>query len=178
MMPINLIMSEIPFKRRQTGSALLISLIMLLLLSLIAVAGMQSTILQGRMSTNLQDRNLAFQAAEAALREGERYVRVNPTLQFSNQNGLYMVNNSGMPDWRVDVNDGDANDYRVSDAELPRVAQKPRYYIEEIDTIRTAGSSTEAGNPVPPTVFYRVTALGFGGSSDTTVVLSSVYQNQ
>lgn len=178
MMPIGSIMYELPVKRRQRGSALLISLIMLLLLSLIAVAGMQSTILQSRMSTNLRDRDLAFQAAEAALREGEGYVRANPAAQFSNNDGLYKVNNSGLPDWRDDVDDGGANDYRVSDADLPGVAQRPRYYIEEIDTIRSAGTSTEAGTPVPPTVFYRVTALGFGGSSDTTVVLSSVYRNQ
>ena len=46
----------------EAGSALIVSLIMLLLLSLIGLSGMQSTILQERMASNLHDRNIAFQA--------------------------------------------------------------------------------------------------------------------
>ncbi|NWO08515.1 MAG: hypothetical protein HLX50_23250, partial [Alteromonadaceae bacterium] len=78
----------------ESGSVLIVSLIMLLLLSLIGVAGMQNTTLQNRMTGNLQDRELAFQAAEAAIREAEAWLAGNnPPREFSdNANGLYEAN--------------------------------------------------------------------------------------
>ena len=59
---------------REQGSTLIVALIMLLLISLIAVSSMQDTILQERMVSNTEDRALAFEAAEAALREGETVI--------------------------------------------------------------------------------------------------------
>jgi type IV pilus assembly protein PilX len=86
---------------RQQGSVLLVSLIMLLLLTLVAVGGMQGTILQERMTGNLRDRDLAFQAAEAALREAEGFIRTNPNKIYDNNNGYYQVNSDDHPDWRT-----------------------------------------------------------------------------
>lgn len=60
--------------RRQNGSALIVGLILLLVVTILAIAGMQDTLLQERMSGNWHDRNLAFQASEAALREGETWL--------------------------------------------------------------------------------------------------------
>lgn len=62
------------FDRQQSGVVLVISLIMLLLLTLIGLSGMQSTILEEKMAGNMRDRNRAFQAAEAALKDGERHI--------------------------------------------------------------------------------------------------------
>jgi type IV pilus assembly protein PilX len=58
----------------QSGVVLIISLVMLLLLSIIGISGMAVTILEEAMAANHRDRNLAFQAAEAALRAGERKI--------------------------------------------------------------------------------------------------------
>lgn len=64
-----------PLQRSQTGAVLLVSLIMLLLLTLIGVTGMQTAGLEEKMAGNMRDRNIAFQAAEAALRDAERDIR-------------------------------------------------------------------------------------------------------
>ena len=56
---------------REQGSTLIVALVMLLLISLIAVGSMQDTILQERMTSNTEDRSIAFESAEAALRAGE-----------------------------------------------------------------------------------------------------------
>jgi type IV pilus assembly protein PilX len=68
----------------QRGSALIVSLIMLLLISLIGVGSMQGTILQERMASNLHDRNIAFQASERALRVGENWVAANAGVAQTN----------------------------------------------------------------------------------------------
>lgn len=53
-------------RNTQQGAALLISLIVLLVISVIGIAGMNSSILQERMSANAQNARQAFFAAEAA----------------------------------------------------------------------------------------------------------------
>ncbi|WP_428036006.1 pilus assembly PilX family protein [Amphritea sp.] len=59
---------------KQRGSVLIVSLVFIVLMSLIAVTGMQISSLEERMSGNHQDKDRAFQAAEAALIEGEEFV--------------------------------------------------------------------------------------------------------
>src|SRR3546814_12468600 len=62
-------------KHMQNGSALIISLVFLLILTMIGIASIQDSTLQERMAGNERDKNLAFQAAEAALRVGEDHLR-------------------------------------------------------------------------------------------------------
>jgi len=164
---------------RENGSVLIVSLIMLLLLTLVAVAGMQGTILQERMTGNLRDRDLAFQAAEAALREAEAFIRNNPTPTtiYDNTNGLYQVNAANTPDWST-RNTSAGNGARTYGGNFPGVAAQPIYYIEEISSVQPAGTETEAGTAAPPPPFFRITALGTGGSASTQVVLTSVYRTQ
>lgn len=63
-----------PTATRQRGAALYVALIMLVLLALIGIVGMQVAGLQERMAANYRNTNLAFQAAEADVRERECFV--------------------------------------------------------------------------------------------------------
>ena len=56
---------------RQNGAALVTGLIFLVILTLLGVTAMQTSIMEERMAGNARDRNIAFQAAEAALRNAE-----------------------------------------------------------------------------------------------------------
>lgn len=62
---------------RQRGSTLIISMVMLLLLTLTAVASISSSIVQERMAHNASRLNERFQAAETGLRYVEQQVRAN-----------------------------------------------------------------------------------------------------
>jgi type IV pilus assembly protein PilX len=64
---------------RQSGAALVTVLVLLLVMTLLGIVGMRTTSMEERMSANLYDRSIAFQAAEAALREGERQAGLRPT---------------------------------------------------------------------------------------------------
>lgn len=157
---------------RESGSVLLVSLVMLLLISLIAVGGIQGTILQERMTTNMRDRGLAFQAAEAAMRDAERYLREQgPGISISNANGVYDVGNDNRPDWdTLEVSEGNgALAYR---SDFEGVSAQPEYYIEQLPPFWGQSLSP----PFEPSPFFRITARGFGGSGNTSVVLSSVYK--
>lgn len=60
---------------RQSGAALYVSLIMLILMALIGVVAMQVATLQERMSANYATTNMAFQNAESVVRNSERGLR-------------------------------------------------------------------------------------------------------
>ena len=84
----------VPMRHRsERGAVLLVSLVMLLLLTLIGLAGMRRAQLEERMAGNLRDRQMAFQAAEAALRAGEaaaleRYRHDGPMASIDDAGGV------------------------------------------------------------------------------------------
>src|SRR5690606_11716476 len=57
--------------QQQRGVALIVVLILLLIMTLLGLASLRGTLLEERMTANMFDRSLGFQAAEAALRQGE-----------------------------------------------------------------------------------------------------------
>ncbi|KTF37796.1 MULTISPECIES: pilus assembly PilX family protein [Xanthomonas translucens group] len=61
--------------RRQSGISLIIVLLLLLVMTLLGLAVLRSTLLEERMSSNMRDRSLAFQAAEGALRDAEKVIQ-------------------------------------------------------------------------------------------------------
>jgi type IV pilus assembly protein PilX len=75
-----------PKRRRpsdQRGVALIVSVLLMLLISLLGLTAMRSNNLDERMAFNQRDRQVAFQAAEAALRDGEQYVATNKNSLFA-----------------------------------------------------------------------------------------------
>jgi type IV pilus assembly protein PilX len=59
----------------QAGAVLITSLVFLVLLTIMSFTVMNNSILQFRMAGNLRDRQIAYGAADAALRNAEAYVR-------------------------------------------------------------------------------------------------------
>lgn len=59
---------------RERGSVLIVSMIMLLLLTILAVSSMSSTTVQERMAYNTHESTRAFAASESGLREGEFWI--------------------------------------------------------------------------------------------------------
>lgn len=63
---------------RQRGVSLLIVLILLLIMTLLGLAILRGTMMEERMTANMYERSLAFQAAESALRQGELVAQAAP----------------------------------------------------------------------------------------------------
>ena len=64
-------MKRLPL-RPQRGTALIIAMLFLVILGMLGVTTMTATTLEERMAGNTRDRDIAMQAAEAALRDAER----------------------------------------------------------------------------------------------------------
>lgn len=158
----------------ETGSVLIVSLVMLLLLSLIGLAGMQTTIMQDRMAGNMRDKDMAFEATEAALREAENDLNNSIPVSFSGANGLYRIGASNLPDWPVDITDN-GNSVITYSGSFSNVSAQPKYVVEQIDTIVPPGC--DLSSYCEP-VYYRITGVGFGGSDTSTAVLTTVFRTK
>ena len=158
---------------KQGGSALILAIVFLLVLTIMAVAGMQSSSLQERMAGNLRDKDIAFQAAEAALRDAEIFLQTASLPDFNNTLGLYETNMSESwtnPIFWEDLN----NSYPYHDDDFPvdNVIETPRYIIEELAPVQLEGESAVFG-AFPDIGMFRITARGLGGSESAEVILQT-----
>lgn len=82
---------------KQQGVALVVSLLLLLAITLLAVSNMKRTTVQEQMTGNLHDRQLALQQAEAALLVAERILQNAPLpggpVALINNAGFYNIPN-------------------------------------------------------------------------------------
>jgi type IV pilus assembly protein PilX len=62
----------------QRGVALVVALVLLVVITLVGLAAVRGTIMQQKMASNLFDRQLAFQGAEAAMRAAALRIAGNP----------------------------------------------------------------------------------------------------
>lgn len=180
-------MNSKPHMTGNRGSALVISLIILLVMTLIGITSMNTSIMEERMAGNMHNRNLAFQAAESALRKGEAWIAAQTTLpdvSTDGSSGIWDVaaadpdttNNKAW--WEESTRDGSwwtSNAVANSGGDtISGVAAQPAYVVEELPPI---SGSLEAGLPVDnKDIYLQVTARGVGGDGTAVVLLQSTYK--
>lgn len=171
----------------QRGVAMIVALVMLLVATLIGMAGMRSNSLQERMSANMYDRSLAFQRAEASLRAAE--VAITGSWKIADLGGVdcspesanlckivpdttFLANNTN---WTVVDAKHDVNDSRTPGT--------PQYHIEFMGTgsaesdlgLEANADYGNYGNAYPPddVAYYRVTARSSSpaDSGDRSIVV-------
>ena len=179
--------------RKQNGITLIVGLILLLVMTMLGLTAIQVTTQQERMAGNLRDRNIAFQAAESALREGESAL-IRCVIDFSG-NGAYDVEANSEDDlvfivaastadwtdtaeWPEDSSflfddfDDACTEPKTHSAFFQAVAA-PRFFLERQPPV--GGASLETGVPKTMEVF-KVTSRGVGGSVAAVVVLQSSFK--
>jgi type IV pilus assembly protein PilX len=161
----------------------------LMVMTLIGVSGMQTTSLEEKMTSNMRDRSLAFQAAESALRAGETFLTgaTLPAFDGTANTGRYTTTANNPSYWdTIDWSDSTkVTTYTGYDsAALAHLAAAPTYIIEQLPATAapagaSSGGSLEAG--VPPSGggavgWYRITARGIGGTGNAVVMLQSIFR--
>ena len=155
------------YKHAERGVALVVALVLLVVATLIGLAGIRGTSLQERMSANMYDRSLAFQRAEAALRAAEEAITTN--WQIAALGGSDCSPTSGNLCGTVPAANAVwrsvGGTYNVNDDKSPGT---PQYFIQFMGTgnaENTLGLEANAdygnyGNSYPPdnVAYYRVTA--------------------
>jgi type IV pilus assembly protein PilX len=179
---------------RQQGVALVVALILLLILTVLALASVRGTTLQERMSSNMYDRSLAFQRAEAAMRAAEFAITNNWRIADLSGVDCTPATGSACPLFPAGTFTSSSNTNWVN-VTGPRNVNSaitpgtPQYTVQFISTGQAEGNlGQEAnaecgnyGNPCPPdnVAYYRVTTRSSNptdGADRAIVVLQSTYR--
>jgi len=163
----------------QKGVVLIVALIILMAMTIISVSSMSSSTLEERMAANLKDREVAFQAAEATLRYAEDQVQAGISSGNFNTtcNGGYCQSDqqsaTTYPEYWTDATLDVWNDnnkhltYTVTGSAAPA-----KFIIEFMGgQIQNFSTGPQATDPI----IYRITALGVGLTTTSTVMLQSTY---
>lgn len=167
--------------RRQRGAVLVISLLLLLIMTLIGVTTMSTTSLEEKMAGNMRDKNVALQAAEAALEDGESWLAVlgsapaettacgTPPCDVWALNVLPDLSSQSQSWWL-----SNAREYGAAGSKDIGDVNTDPHYILEVQSF--VPDSLDMGqNPPTGKSIYRVTAHGTGGSDDAQVILQTTF---
>lgn len=176
------------FASHQTGAIMVVSLLLLLIMTVLALGASQSTRMQERMAGNARDHDLALQSAEAGLRAGERWVATLSAAPAPCSSGKCPVFELGVPDAASttalqfrDFTWWNNNAWQYDTSSLisgPGLAkQDPTYLIEELEDVPDSLSIPPTGPP-PSRMYYRVTSRAVGGTDASAVVIQSTWSRR
>lgn len=162
----------------QAGSTLLVSLIILLVLTIVGVSSVGNISLNQKMATSYRDADVAFQAAEAALAEGEAAADLlsaslsetsfesactgsdcftaacnggkcfNGAYEFSSLDPC-TLDEPSTPVYRDLTTWSDSSRHFVSQLNFPELSEQPKYIIEFLCYVQS-DTSAPVPSPAPP----------------------------
>jgi type IV pilus assembly protein PilX len=176
----------------ERGFSLITILVMMVVLASLALAGMSSSLVQERMAGNARDRNIALQAAEAALRDAEADIEANLTMASAFDatctDGLCLPRSmmatspTSQPwwqtvDWGAAAGKSRAYGSATGATALPGVSAAPRYIIELLPVLPPqAGQSANLDSADEMNAMaFRVSVRATGLRTSTVVILQSTY---
>jgi len=169
----------------QRGIALVMALVFLMLLTMLGITALNMTSLEEKMAGNTKDRDLAFQATESALLAGENTVgsaiMVNAVVASATitNDGLHKSSTTSTPVWDESTGVWSGSDYRTY-AGLTKVAEQPKYIIEDLGQIQDKGGSLVLPQNYKSTGknLFRITGRGVGGTVSAVVMVQSTYEKR
>lgn len=164
----------------QHGAVLVISLILLLVLSLLGLGAMRGALVSERMAGNLRDQQLAFQAAEAALRAGENWLTAQttpPSACLALGGGCLVYEQTVLPSdlSRQSPTWWESNATKYG-PELAGVARPPRYIVAQEVFLRDSyniGHEDAKGRNI-----YRIGARGSGQTNEAEALLETIHSKR
>lgn len=156
----------------QSGVTLVMTLIFLIVLSMLGTWAASNSVLQERMAGNTRNRDVALQAAEAALKDAELTIGTWRTQTFDGTQGLYAWSAATANDKAYWQDAARWTTFRTPPSgALERVAAAPKYLVEKMPNTPNASD---------PSVFdvenYRVTARAVGADDSALVILQTIIQ--
>ncbi|WP_245792093.1 pilus assembly PilX family protein [Teredinibacter waterburyi] len=165
--------------QHQSGATLAVALILLLVVTVLGISSVQTSLVEERMSGNLRDKHIAFEAAESALVSAEAALATlddYPTPTTSGTNGFWTLGAPGANKWWNTNSLGwwTTNGQSASGNSLQHAA--PVYILEERTFVQKGENLTiGTGEVTQGKYYYQVTARGQGGSADTRVHLRTTF---
>jgi len=172
---------------------MVVSLLLLLIMTILALGASQTTRMQERMAGNARDHDLALQSAEAGVRGAERSIKaltLAPVPCTSVKCDVFELNipendkSQSKPmiyrdqEWWDSVAQSYTGSTNIKGSgtgdEIGMAKENPQFLIEEFEEVPDALSVPPSGPP-PSKIYYRITSRGVGGTAQSAVVIQSTW---
>ncbi len=173
-----------PTRSRQSGTALIVSLLLLLILTVLGVVMMQTSRMQEKMAGNTRDLNMALQGAESGLRYGEAVVAANADLPADSGTipcTVCQINvlplalyDPGQFDWTANsqVYGAAGGMPAALVGTSQQLSQEPQYTTEHVGF---RPDDLGSGSSVTGIDYYQITSRSTGVSGLANVVVQSTF---
>ncbi len=174
--------------RNETGSALVVSLFLLLIMTLLGITAMQTSTLEERMSANLGDMDQAFQRAERGLRSAEDLINAETDFVGKYHGSITdddaMRIEAGIVGFAADCSNGRcyATAGVAQTVKLTALTTNGNYYSVNVGgseiaryLVEFSCQDTLAGNCA---YVFTITSRGLGDDGNTQVTLEEVYRTE
>lgn len=176
-------------RNTQSGAALVVSLMMLLVMTLIGITAMNTTVLEEKMAGNNRQRQIAFQAASGALRSAEAWLAANvqTVAQFEalfdgTPDELYWERKPtpGSPLRSIPFEIYDSSAWVAGNSIPPTQSlttgseRDPRYVVEYMG--RVGEPPLDYSSPDSRKYAFRITAIGWGVDDTTSYLAQSTFR--
>lgn len=162
----------------QRGAALILSLLMLLILSLLAISSMQNTVMQERMVSAEREGMVSLEIAESGLRDAEIFLDgVGNLTEFDGTDGLYgLLDNAPDP---LDANTWIGASSRVGNV-VAGLGVTPRFYIRHVGEARESeniqlGTGYGNNSGLSEQQAFRIVAWSPGLTGESQRIIESYY---
>lgn len=178
-------------KSHVKGSVLLVSLVLLLVMTVAGLTGVKMATLDEKVSGNYQDQQIAFYAAEAALKEAEQFIANNQFTLTSftascadgfcfsgtNSDDVGSCHPGTAQPWQTAALWSSGDQHRTTSVSISGTSAQAKYIIEFRCYIakEPSGPLPDPANRRDWAEFFRITALASGGSGDARVMLQSSF---
>lgn len=160
-------------QRTQQGFVLIITLVLIIILTVLALTQISLNTTQTRIAANATESEVGFEKTEGAVNEAINLIlngTYNPTNFILNGNGLYLLDHNASSLWKT-VN------WSSSTATINSfqgdTSSQAKYIIEKLPSVIQPGQNMKS-----PTHIYRITARSVGASGNNSVVLQSTLKVQ
>ncbi|MDZ7925607.1 MAG: pilus assembly protein [Marinagarivorans sp.] len=170
--------------KNQKGFVLIFSLVILLIITTIGTSLIQTGTIEEKMAAATRNKDIAFQAAEAALAAAEAQLALatpnDADFKADCTKGLCIPAQTGLANWERAIAWTNATTFTSANI-ITTVAKQPQYIIEHLKSV--GGNNimmTNYGENVTenPLKYYRITARGYGATEDARVLLQTTYAKE
>lgn len=158
-------------RRKQNGATLIMALILLIILSLMAVSGMQNSIMQERMASSQRDGLVALEVAESGLLEVQVALEgLTDLVSFGSVTGYYLPGTA--PDMFNPASWQGASSATAS----AFAGLTPRFFVEYRGPVPQSGQMPQQASSAPPQLHSaRIVVMARGPSGQSQRMLESFY---
>ena len=165
---------------KESGTALVVALVMLVAMMLLGVSGIGGTSLQVKMSSGVYERQIALQAADSAMREAEVDVGPlnNPVFDAAGTNGLFstpvpVADGSFVNRW-----DAAAGWQNKTPVTVAGQTLTPQYIVEDMGSWPDPPDCLQRipRDPLCLSARYRITARSSAPGNGASVMLQSTFR--